>query len=112
MRILSHSIIVSFLKVPPFLFGALVYSFYSQVELIIIIIYHVRTTANVAAVCNCYYYDRAVHISVAVDMRTLLDRKTFSSITNGQVAARSSDWAYYQKALIIPTRQHDIGAYK
>ena len=28
------------------------------------------------------------HISVAVDMRTLLDRKNFSSITNGQVAAR------------------------
>ena len=24
-------------------------------------------------VCNCYYYDRAVHILVAVDMRTLLD---------------------------------------
>ena len=37
---------------------------------------------------NCYHYDRAVHISVAVDMRTLLDRNTFSSITNGQVAAR------------------------
>ena len=29
-------------------------------------------------VCNCYYYDRAVHISVAVDMHTLLDRKNFS----------------------------------
>ena len=38
--------------------------------------------------CNCYYYDRAVHISVAVDMRTLLDRTNFSSRTNGQVAAR------------------------
>ena len=58
-------------------------------EFIIIIIYHVRTTANVAAMTvNCYYYDRAVHISVAVDMRTLLDRKNFSSRTNGQVAAR------------------------
>ena len=32
-------------------------------------------------------YDRAVHISVAVDMRTLLDRKNFSSSSNGQVAA-------------------------
>ena len=39
-------------------------------------------------VCNCYYYDRAVHISVAVDMRTLLDRTFFSSRINGQVAAR------------------------
>ena len=38
-------------------------------------------------VCNCYCYDRAVHISVAVDMRTLLDRKNFSSSSNGQVAA-------------------------
>ena len=38
-------------------------------------------------VCNCYYYDRAVHISVAVDMRTLLDRKKFSSSSNDQVAA-------------------------
>ena len=28
-------------------------------------------------VCNCYYYDCAVHIAVAVDMRTLLDRKNF-----------------------------------
>ena len=37
--------------------------------------------------CNCYYYDRAVHISVAVDMRTLLDRNNFSSSSNGQVAA-------------------------
>ena len=36
---------------------------------------------------NCYYYDRAVHISVAVDMRTLLDRNNFSSSSNGQVAA-------------------------
>ena len=36
------------------------------------------------------YYDRAVHISVAVgvDTRTLLYRKNFSSRTNGQVAAR------------------------
>ena len=39
-------------------------------------------------VCNCYYYDGAVHISVTVDMRTLLDRKNFSSRTNGQMAAR------------------------
>ena len=38
-------------------------------------------------VCNCYYYDRAVHISVAVDMRTLLDRNNFSFSSNGQVAA-------------------------
>ena len=38
-------------------------------------------------VCNCYYYDRAVHISVAVDVRTLLDRNHFSSSSNGQVAA-------------------------
>ena len=38
-------------------------------------------------VCNCYYYDRAVHVSVAVDMRTLLDRKNFSSSSNGRVAA-------------------------
>ena len=47
-------------------------------------------------VCNCYYYDRAVHISVAVDMRTLLDRNNFSSKSNGQVAAR-------QKA-VLPRR--------
>ena len=39
-------------------------------------------------VCNCYYYDRAVHVSVAVDMRTLLDRNNFSSSSNGQVSAR------------------------
>ena len=31
--------------------------------------------------------DRAVHISVAVDMRTLSDRNHFSSSSNGQVAA-------------------------
>ena len=37
--------------------------------------------------CNCYYYDRAVHSSVAADMRTLLDRNNFSSSSNGQVAA-------------------------
>ena len=30
----------------------------------------------------------AVHISVAIDMRTLLDRNNFCSRTNGQVAAR------------------------
>ena len=59
-------------------------------EFIIIIIYHVRTTANVAAMCaivTIMIYDRAVHISVAVDMRTLLDRNNFSSRANGQVAA-------------------------
>ena len=28
------------------------------------------------------------HVSVALDMRTLLDRKNISSRTNGQVAAR------------------------
>ena len=61
-------------------------------EFIISIIYHVRTTANVAAMCafvTTYYYDRAVglYISVAVVMRTLLDRKNFSSSANGQVAA-------------------------
>ena len=39
--------------------------------------------------CNCYHYDRAVHISVAVDMRTFLDRNNFSSSSNGQVAAHS-----------------------
>ena len=42
-------------------------------------------------VCNCYYYDRVVvvvHISVAVDMRTLLHGNNFSSRTNDQVAAR------------------------
>ena len=38
-------------------------------------------------VCNCHYHDRAVHISVAVDMRTLLDMKNSSSSSNGQVAA-------------------------
>ena len=40
------------------------------------------------------------HISVAVDMRTLLDRNNFSSRTNGQVAARRMT-AYYQKAACI-----------
>ena len=58
-------------------------------EFIIIIIY--RCTYNSKRcryVCNCYYYDRAVHISVAVDMRTLLERNNFSSRTNDQVAAR------------------------
>ena len=38
-------------------------------------------------VCNRYYYDRAVHISVAVETRMLLDRNHFSSSSNGQVAA-------------------------
>ena len=37
--------------------------------------------------CNCYYYDRAVHILVAVEMCTLLDRNNFSSSSNGQMAA-------------------------
>ena len=32
----------------------------------------------------CYYCDR---VSVAVDIRTLLDRNNFSSSSNGQVAA-------------------------
>ena len=32
-------------------------------------------------------YTCAVHISVAVDMHTLLDRKNFSSNSNGQIAA-------------------------
>ena len=36
---------------------------------------------------KCYYYDRAVHIPVAVDISTLLDRKNFSYSSNGQVAA-------------------------
>ena len=49
-----------------------------------IIIYHVRTTANVAAM---FAIVSIVSISVAVDMRTLLDRKNFSSSSNGQVAA-------------------------
>ena len=43
-------------------------------------------------VCNCYYYDRAVHIPVAVDMRTLLDRNNCCSSSNGQVAARRVTW--------------------
>ena len=54
--------------------------------------YDVRTTANFAAMCAIVTImigiDRAVHISVAVDMRTLLYRKNFSSRTNGQVAER------------------------
>ena len=37
--------------------------------------------------CNCYNYDRTVHISVDVDLRTLLDRKNLSSNSKGQVAA-------------------------
>ena len=51
----------------------------------------VTDTKAVAAsgqyMCNCYNYDRTVHISVDVDLRTLLDRKNFSSNSNGQVAA-------------------------
>ena len=34
-----------------------------------------------------FNYDRAVHISVAVDMRTLMDRNNFSSSSNCQVTA-------------------------
>ena len=34
-------------------------------------------------VWNYYYYDCAVHISVAIDMHTLLDRNHFSSSSNG-----------------------------
>ena len=61
-------------------------------EFIIIIIYHVSTynSKHCRCVCNCYYYDRAVHISVALDMRTLLDRENISSRTNGQVAGSVS----------------------
>ena len=64
-------------------------------EFIVIIIYHVRKTANVAVMCaivtiikaakyrfSVCYYDRAGR-----SMRTLLDRKNFSSSSNGQVAA-------------------------
>ena len=59
-------------------------------------------------VCNCYYYDRAVHISVAVVMRTLLDMKTFSSSYNDQVAAHRV-MAYYQKALLCRLQAAEIG---
>ena len=42
------------------------------------------------------------HFSSLIDMCTLLDRKNISSKTNGQVAARRvTDWAYYQKALLL-----------
>ena len=44
-------------------------------------------TFKSASFCNCYHYDRAVHISVAVDMCTLLDRNHFSCSSNGHVAA-------------------------
>ena len=48
-----------------------------------------RTTANVSAMCAIVTIIIAQYtFSVAVDMRTLLDRKNFSSKTNGQVAAR------------------------
>ena len=58
-------------------------------EFIIFIIYHIRTTANGAAMCALVTIMIAhLHISVAVYMRTLLDRNTFSSSSNGQVAAR------------------------
>ena len=51
--------------------------------------------------CNCYYYDRAVHISVAVDMCTLLDRKNFSSSSNGQAAAHRAT-GLIMKAAFFP----------
>ena len=49
-------------------------------EFIASIIYHVRTTANVVAMC-------AIVTMMAGDMRTLLDWNTFSFNSNGQVAA-------------------------
>ena len=60
-------------------------------------------------VCKCYYYDRAVHISVAVDMHTLLDRKNFSSRTNGKVAARPVTAYYQTTALTLSIRQLSRG---
>ena len=50
-------------------------------EFIIIIIYFVRTTANVTAMFAIVTIIIAQYIilSVAVDMRTLLDRNNFSS---------------------------------
>ena len=56
-------------------------------EFIIIIIDHVRTIATVSAMCAIITIMIAQYISVAVDMRTLLDRKMFSFSSNGQVAA-------------------------
>ena len=51
--------------------------------------YHVRTTANVAAMCATVtiMIVQYIIISVDVDMRTLLERKNSSSSSNGQVAA-------------------------
>ena len=50
-----------------------------------------------------YIYDRAVHISVAVDMRTLLDGNNFSSSSNGQVAAHRVTGLFNKiKALVKP----------
>ena len=50
--------------------------------------YHVRTTANVAAMCALVTIMIAQYtFSLAVDMRALLDMNNFSSSSNGQVAA-------------------------
>ena len=49
-------------------------------EFIASIIYHVRTTANVVAMC-------AIVTMMAGDMRTLLDWNNFSFSSNGQVVA-------------------------
>ena len=51
-------------------------------------------------VCDCYYYDRAVRISVAVDMRTLLEDKFWFKL-QWPGGSTSSDSAYYQKAASI-----------
>ena len=56
-------------------------------------------------VCNCYYYDRAVHISVAVDMRTLSDRNTFSSSSKGQVAAHWVTGLIIKRLCLKPPKQ-------
>ena len=60
-----------------------------QSEFIIIIIYRVHCT-YIAAMCAIVTIMIAqyLHISVAVDMRTLLDINNFSSSSNGQVAAQ------------------------
>ena len=46
-------------------------------------------------------------ISIAVDMRTLLDRKNFSSSSDDQVAAHRVT-AYYQKALEVDRNAHCV----
>ena len=71
-------------------------------EFIIRIIYHVRTTANVAAMCSIVTIMIAqyLHVLVAVDMRTLLDRNNFSSSSNGQVAAYRVTGLIIKKALV------------